>query len=101
MQEFLDSLPSKVGQKVVWVLKLIQDLDTVPATYFKKLEGTNDIWECRVQFASNICRLLGFPVEKGTLVLTHGFIKKSQKTPKNEIERAEMSKKDYIRRLKP
>lgn len=66
MQKFLDSLPSKVGQKVVWVLKLIQDLDTVPATYFKKLEGTDDIWECRVQFGSNIYRLLGFPAKKGT-----------------------------------
>jgi len=42
-QEFLDSLPDKVAQKVVWVLKLIQDLEMIPSTYFKKLEATDDI----------------------------------------------------------
>jgi len=101
MEEFLDALPAKAGQKVVWVLKLIQELEVAPSTYFKKLEATDDIWECRVQLGSNTYRLLGFISEKGVIVLTHGFLKKSQKTPRNEIERAETYKKDFMRRSKP
>jgi hypothetical protein len=42
-QDFLDTLPAKAAQKVVWVLKLIKELEAVPSTYFKKLEGTDDI----------------------------------------------------------
>jgi phage-related protein len=97
-QEFLDALPAKTGQKVVWVLRLIQELETVPSTYFKKLEATDDIWECRVQLGSSTYRLLGFFSEGGVIILTHGFSKKSQKTPRNEIERAESYKKDFMRR---
>ncbi len=99
-QEFLDSLPDKVGQKVVWVLKLIQELEMIPSTYFKKLEAADDIWECRVQLGSNAYRILAFFSEKAVIVLTHGFSKKSQKTPRNEIERAEAYRKDFMRRLK-
>ncbi len=100
-QGFLDALPAKTGQKVVWVLKLIQELETVPSTYFKKLEATDDIWECRVQFGSNTYRLLGFFSGGSIIILTHGFSKKSQKTPRNEIERAESYKKDFMRRHNP
>jgi len=98
VQDFFNSLPGKVGKKVVWVLKLIEDLEMIPSTYFKKLEATEDIWECRVQFGSNTYRLLGFFSEDATFMLTHGFSKKSQKTPKNEIERAEAYKKNFVRR---
>jgi hypothetical protein len=44
IQDFLDSLPGKVAQKVVWVLSLLEDLEVVPSTYFKKLVGTEEIW---------------------------------------------------------
>jgi hypothetical protein len=40
VQDFLDSLPGKVAQKVAWVLILLDDLEFVPSTYFKKLAGT-------------------------------------------------------------
>ena len=85
-REFLDTLPAKTAQKVIWVLKLIQELESVPSSYLKKLEGTDDIWECRVQFGSNIYRFLGFFFQKGVFILTHGFSKKSQKTPQSEID---------------
>ncbi len=100
-QEFLDTLPAKTAQKVVWVLKLIQELETVPSIYFKKLEGTDDIWECRVQSGPNIYRFLGFFFQKGVIVLTHGFSKKSQKTPRSEVERAESYKKNFMMRHNP
>lgn len=48
IQDFLDSLPIKVAQKVAWVLRLLEDLDVVPSSYFKKLVGSEEIWECRI-----------------------------------------------------
>ena len=97
VEAFLDSLDSKTAQKVAWVLKLIEELDIVPKQYFQKLPGTDDIWECRIQMGPMIYRILAF-FDNGNIILTHGFIKKTQKTPRSEIERAERYKADYIAR---
>jgi phage-related protein len=97
VQEFLDSLPGKVSQKIVWVLRLLEDMDIVPASYFKKLAGTEDIWECRIQFGSNAYRIFCFFMNN-SVVLTHGFVKKSQKTPAGKIERAEAYRRDFLKR---
>ncbi len=83
IEEFLDSLTHKQAQKVVWVMKIVEELETVPTTYFKKLKNTNDIWEIRVQQSGNIFRLLGFQKEGKLVILTNGFTKKTQKTPKS------------------
>jgi phage-related protein len=99
VQEFLDSLPGKAAQKVAWVLNLLEDVQIVPSSYFKKLVGTEEMWECRVQFASNAYRLFCFFVDD-SVVLTHGFIKKSQKTPVREIERGEAYRRDFLERRK-
>lgn len=98
VEEFLDSLNGKQAQKVVWVLRLIEELDTVPSQYLRKLVNTDDIWEVRVLFSGNIFRLLGFFEESSTLMLTNGFIKKSQKTPADEIKVAEQRKQDFLER---
>lgn len=100
VKKFLDSLPGKAAQKVVWVLMLAEELDILPTTYFKKLVGSDDIWECRTQFGSNEYRILCFHAGASVLVLTHGFVKKTQKTPTKEIKRAETYKWDYLRRHK-
>ncbi len=60
IKEFLDSLPAKAAQKVTWALSLLEDLDMVPSSYFKKLVGTEEIWECRVQSGSNTYRIFCF-----------------------------------------
>ena len=86
--DFLDQLTSKQAQKVAWVLQLIEELDVVPVTYFKKLVNTDNIWEVRVQIGNDILRLLGFLDDGSLVVLSNGFQKKTQKTPKNEIEKA-------------
>ena len=97
VREFLDSLPGRAAQKVAWVLNLLEDLDIVPVSYFKKLAGTEDIWECRIQFGSNAYRIFCFFLDN-SVVLTHGFVKKSQKTPAREIERAEAYRRDFFKR---
>ena len=97
VQEFLDSLPGKGAQKVAWVLKLLEDLDIVPSLYFKKLVGTEDIWECRIQFGSNAYRIFCFFLND-SVVLAYGFVKKRQKIPAHEIERAESYRRDFLKR---
>ena len=91
----------KAAQKVIWVLSLVEDLDVVPSTYFKKLVSTEEIWECGIQFGSNDYRIFCFFDGHSVVILTHGLIKKTQKTPPREIERAEAYRRDYLqRRLK-
>jgi phage-related protein len=101
IEDFLDSLTSKQAQKVLWVLRLIEEFDSVPTQYFKKLTGTQ-LWEIRIQFGNDIFRLLGFFENGNLLILTHGFAKKTQKTPPQEIELATRRMKDHLaRRRKP
>lgn len=98
IEDFLDSLTGKQAQKVAWVLQLIEELDDIPSQYFKKLVSTDGLWEVRVQAGNNIFRLLGFFEGSNLVVLNHAFQKKSQKTPRKEIELAENRKKDYLNR---
>jgi phage-related protein len=98
VQEFLDSLDRKQAEKVLWVLKLIQELGRVPGSYFKKLVNTNGIWEARVTIGGNIFRLLGFMMENSLVILTNGFQKKTQETPRSEIELAEARRIEYLQR---
>ncbi len=63
-----------------------------------KLIGTEEIWECRIQFGSNAYRVLCFFLDRSVIVLTHGFVKKIQKTPVHEIERAEAYRRDFLKR---
>ena len=95
-KDFLDSLSSKHTQKVIWVLELVESLNQVPVQYFKKLKSTDDLWEIRARVGSNSFRLLGFIDNEEFVVLTNGFSKKSQKTPKKEIDLAEQRKADYL-----
>ena len=79
MEEFIDSLAGKQAQKVVWVLRLVEELDVVPAQYFQKLAGTGDLWEVRIQSGSDIFRLIGFFDEAKLVVLTNGFVKRRRR----------------------
>jgi hypothetical protein len=78
VKDFLNSLSGKVAQKITWVLRLLEDLEVIPSSYFKKLVGTEVIWECRVQFGSNAYRIFCFFLGNSVVVLTHGYVKKSQ-----------------------
>ncbi|MBI4842733.1 MAG: type II toxin-antitoxin system RelE/ParE family toxin [Nitrospirae bacterium] len=98
LEVFLDSLSGRTAQKVTWVLSLLEELEVVPSSYLKKLVNTEEIWECRVQHGSNSIRMLCFFADNSSVVLTHGFFKKSRKTPMKEIERAEAYRRDFIRR---
>ena len=98
IDSFLKSLSTKQFEKVVWVLKIIRELPFIPKQYFKKLIGTDEIWEIRVDSGNDTFRLLGFLDKGNFVVLTNGFAKKTEKTPTKEIQFAEQRKKDYERR---
>jgi len=70
----------------------------VPSTYLKKLVGTEEIWECRIQYGTHTYWLFCFFAGHGIVVLTHGLVKKTQKTPQREIEKAEAHRRDYLQR---
>ena len=98
VEDFLDTLDGKQAQKVAWVMQAVEELEKVPTTYLKKLVNTKGIWEIRVQMGSNIFRFLGFFNQGDFIVLTNGFQKKTQKTPKSEILLSEQRKQDYLER---
>lgn len=95
MEEFLDGLNAKQAQKVLWVLRAVRELPQVPKQYFKKLEGTADLWEVRAEFGGDAFRLLGFWDAGRLVILTNGFAKK---TPEREIALAEQRKREYLNR---
>ena len=98
MERFLDSLTGKQVQKVGWVLRLITETGLAPAQYFKKLAGTEQIWEVRAGIDGDAFRLLGFFDGPYTLVLTNGFMKKSRALPRREITIAERRRREYFAR---
>lgn len=99
--DFLDSLPGKAAQKVTWTLRLIKNIEKVPITYLKKLSGRKeDIWEIRTILGSNTYRLLCFWDNDSLIIVTHGFIKKTNKIPAKQIETAIRYKNEYFRRTK-
>jgi phage-related protein len=97
VEEFFDSLTNKQFEKIAFVFDLIEQTDIVPRKYFKKLKGTDDIWEVRVQQGNNIFRILGFFEEEDLVILNHAFTKKSQKIPQKEIIVAEKRKRNYFK----
>ena len=94
--DFLEILKPEVQKKINWTLLLIATIERVPEKYFKHMAGTSGIYEIRVEVGSDIFRVFGF-FDKGQLIiLLNGFQKKTQKTPKGEIELAEKLKKQYF-----
>lgn len=93
--DFYESQNEKVQAKIEWTLNLIQVTPKVPEKFFKHIEGTKGLYEIRVEVGSNIYRIFSF-FDKGNLVvLGNAFQKKSQKTPKKEIEKALRIMEEY------
>lgn len=99
VEEFLDTLSDKVVQKIIAVLELVETQTAIPAKFFKKLSDT-ELWECRIRWESNIYRLFCFFDRDDKVVVTSGFVKKTQKTPQREIQKAEAYRRQYHVRRK-
>jgi phage-related protein len=93
--EFLESIAAKASEKLILNISKSQVVNDVRV--FKKLKNSN-IWEFRAEYGSNEYRLFAFwdKRENTLVVCTHGILKKIQKTPKKEIEKAERIRKQYL-----
>uniref|UniRef100_UPI00404AF6FF type II toxin-antitoxin system RelE/ParE family toxin n=1 Tax=Daejeonella sp. TaxID=2805397 RepID=UPI00404AF6FF len=94
-QDFFSKQNKKVKAKIVWTFDLVEDLQRVPETYLKHIENTDGLYEIRVQLGSDIFRIFCFFNQGQLVVLANGFQKKTQKTPKKEIEMALKIKAEY------
>ncbi|MFN7848250.1 MAG: type II toxin-antitoxin system RelE/ParE family toxin [Bacteroidota bacterium] len=94
-QDFFEKQSKKVKAKIVWTLELVEDLKRVPETYLKHIENTDGLYEIRVQQGSDIFRIFCFFDQGQLVVLANGLQKKTQKTPKKEIELALKIKTAY------
>lgn len=98
--DFFKAQPQKVRDKVIKILDLIEQVERIPAAYLKYIEGTNGLFEVRVQVGSNIFRIFCFFDGNKFVVLLTGFQKKTQKTPRAEIARAVKLMKAYYEERK-
>ena len=87
-ESFLLEQPKKVQDKIFKIIEAIETLERVPSNYLKSMEGTNGLYEARIQLGSNIWRVFCFFDNGKLVILLNGFQKKTQKTPKNEIEKS-------------
>lgn len=99
VEEFLNSLDIKMRRKMLRSIEALQQLGIVLREPLSK-PLDDGIFELRAQLGNNITRVMYFFVIGNKAVLTHGFIKKTQKTPPSEIERAKKIRQDYISRHK-
>ena len=97
-QDFLDNLSDKDAAKLLRTLQLIEEFgfEGVPESYTAPLG--DGLFEIRVRFSGNIQRCIYFHYLKQVYVITHGFTKKSQKTPQREIEIAKRYRKEHRER---
>lgn len=93
----MDTLPQKARDKILFNIR--KSKYVIDPKLFKKLEGT-DIWEFRTKYDGTQYRLLAFwdTAANSLVVATHGFVKKDQKTPRQQIRRAEEIRTMYFER---
>ena len=94
--EFYQKQNLKVKGKIQYVFELIREVERVPEKFLKHLAGTNGLYEDRVEYQSNIYRIFCCFDEGKIVVLFNGFQKKTEKTPQNEIEKAQKLMQDYF-----
>lgn len=98
--DFYEKQTDNVQTKIEWTLNLIRVTKQVPEKYFKHMEGTKGLYEIRVEVGTNIYRIFSF-FDKGNLVvLGNAFQKKTQKTPKQELEKALKIMEEYQNEFK-
>jgi len=93
---FYITLDIKVQSKIDYVFKLISTIERVPEKYLKHIENTNGLYEIRIKYGSDIFRIFCCFDEGSVIILFNAFQKKSQKTPKKEIEKGIKLKNEYF-----
>lgn len=97
VEKFLDSLNTKMRAKAVYSISILEEFGNTLKEPHSKAMG-DGLFELRIQFSSDISRIFYFFVVNHKIILTNGFVKKTMKTPKAEMELARKYKADYERR---
>lgn len=96
-KEFLLSLDKKMRAKLADTIMILQDNGyELREPYSKHI--SEGIFELRAKLGSDITRVMYFFYVERHIILTNGFIKKTQKTPQSEIEKAKKYRADYLKR---
>lgn len=99
VKNFIKGLDKNMKSKAVHEIELLEEYgNNLREPYSKYI--ANGIFELRIKFSSDISRIFYFFYVGNKIILTNGFIKKTQKTPKSEIEKAIKYKEDYLSRFK-
>jgi len=96
--DFYNPLKQNVKDKVDYVLQIVMSSQRIPAKFFKHLE--DGIYEIRIEYGNNIYRIFSFFDENKLVILLNVFQKKTQKTPRKEIEQAKKLRGDYYENKK-
>ena len=94
--DFFNSQTEKVKDKIDYVLFLVTVAERIPKKFFDQITGCEGLYEIRIEFESNIFRIFCCFDQGNLVVLFNGFQKKTQKTPKGEIEKALKIKDEYF-----
>ena len=94
--EFYQSQNDKLKGKIKYTFELIEQVERVPEKFLKHLSGTNGLYEIRIEYQSNIYRIFCCFDEGKLVVLFNAFQKKTQKTPKKELDKAKELMKLYF-----
>ncbi len=86
----------KVQDKIEYVLRIVRQVERISKKFFDHMEGTDGLYEIRIEVESNIFRIFCCFDDGNIVILFNGFQKKTQKTPKAEIEKALRLKQEYF-----
>jgi len=87
-EDFLLAQPVKVQDKMYKIIEAIETIERIPANYLRFIQGTKALYEARIQLGSDIWRVFCFFDQGRLVILLNGFVKKTQKTPRKEIDKA-------------
>ncbi|MEE4287415.1 MAG: type II toxin-antitoxin system RelE/ParE family toxin [Mariniphaga sp.] len=87
-EDFLLVQPVKVQDKIFKIIEAIETFERIPSNYLKFIQGTKGLYEARIQLGSDTWRVFCFFDQGKLVILLNGFVKKTQKTPRKEIDKA-------------
>lgn len=98
VEQFISNLDIKMRAKLVGLLEILEEKgNMLREPYSKYLE--DGIFEIRCKVGNNITRVMYFFYFEGKIILTNGFVKKTQKTPTAELQLAKERRKDFLERM--
>jgi phage-related protein len=94
--EFYNKQSEQVKEKIDQVLFLVTIAEKIPKKFFNKIKGYDGLFEIRIEYSGNNYRVFCCFDEGNLVVLFQGFHKKTQKTPKKELDKAARIKEEYF-----